>query len=198
MKNIYDIQSFSSAFSIAIGNFAAISGIGFIVGTFVIGGGFGFLFVLTWVILGAIQSYYIFIANKSYKVDTEAETITIPKSGYGQTESWSFSSDFYWNLMKRQTINIKDIEDVIVESKRTETTNEENIASKEIHVAYHLKIIGNFGTSFFKFKSREKRDEISSTICKAVKEITGKELSCKDDYRPSRAQNTFESMINNF
>lgn len=198
MEKTYDIQSFSTAWSIAIGNFSAIAGIGFVLGTFVIGGGIGFLFVLSWVILAAIQSYYIFIANKSYNIDIEAATITIPKSGYGQTDSWSFSMDFYWNLMKRQTINISDIEDVVVETKRVETSNKEKTGGKELHISYHLKIIGSFGTSFFKFKSREKRNEISSTICQAIKEVTGRELSCKDDYRPGRADKAFDSMMNNF
>lgn len=198
MHNTQNIQSFSTAFSIAIANFASIAGLSFLIGIFAIKGGFGFLFILSWVIIAGIQSYYIFVANKSFTIDMESETITIPKSGYGQTQSWSFGMDAYWNLMKKQTIKIADIEDVIVESKRTETTNNENTSKKEIHVMYHLDIIGSFGNSFFKFKSREKRNEISEAICQAVKEVTGKELSCQDDYRPGRAENTIDSFMNNF
>lgn len=194
----YDIQSYSSAANVAIANFAAIAALGFIVGVFAIGGGFGFLFVLTWVILAAVQSYYIFKANKSYKIDTEAGVISIPKSGFGQTDSFSFSSDYYWNLMKRVTLEIKDIEDIIVDTKRYETTNDENIAQKELNLTYQLQIIGSFGTYFFKFKSSQKRNEISSAICKAVKEVTGKEFACEDEYKSGRADNTLDSILNNF
>lgn len=194
----YDIQSYSSAISVAIANFAAITAIGFIIGIFAIGGGFGFLFILTSVILAAVQSGYIFKANKSYKIDTEAGVINIPKSAYGQTDSFSLSPDFYWNLMKRATINIKDIDDVIVDTKRVETANNENIAQNKLHLSYQLKIIGDFGSYFFKFKSAEKRNEISNAICLAVKEVTGKELSCKDEYKSSRGKNTIESILNNF
>jgi hypothetical protein len=198
MQKIYEIQSFSTAWSIAIANFSAIVGVSFVLGAFVIGGGYGFFFILGWIVLAGIQSYYIFIANKSYKIDIEAGTIIVPKSGYGQTGSWSFSVDFYWNLMKKQTINIDEIEDVVVDTKRWETANEENTGSKKLHVIYQLNIIGSFGNAFFKFKSGEKRNEISNAICQAVKEVTGKELSCKDDYKPGRADKTLDSILNNF
>ena len=198
MERIYDIQSYSTASSVAIANFASIAGLSFVIGVFAIGGGIGFLFILSWVVIAAIQSYYIFIANKSYKIDLEAQTITVPKSGFGQTDSWSFSVDNYWNLLKKQTINISDIEDVIVDTKRFESTNTENNQDKQLNIVYQLKIIGSFGSSFFKFKSREKRNEISDAICQAIKEVTGKELSCKDDYKPGRADKTLDSILNNF
>ena len=198
MEKIYEIQSFSTAFNIAIANFAGIAGVSFILGAFVIGGGIGFMFILSWVIIAATQSYYIFIANKSYKIDIEAATITIPKSGYGQTDSLSVTIDSYWNLMKRQTININDIEDVILETTRVETSNKEKTGSKELHIMYNLKIIGSFGSSYFKFKSREKRNEIGTAICQAIKEVTERELSCKDDYIPGRADKAFDSLMNNF
>jgi hypothetical protein len=198
MEKTYDIQNFSAAWSKAVANFAGVAGIGFILGAFVIGGGIGFLFVLSLIIFAAIQSYYIFVANKSYNIDIEAATITIPKSGFGQTDSWSISVDFYLNLMKRQTINISDIEDIVVDTKRWETINKENAGSNKLHVIYQLKIIGNFGSSFFKFKSREKRNEISSSICQAIKQVTGREISCKDDYRPGRADRSIDSIMNNF
>ena len=198
MQNLYEIQSYSTASSVAIANFAALTALSFIIGIFAIGGGIGFLFILSWVIIAAVQSYYIFKANKSYTIDLEAQTITIPKSGFGQTDSFSFNVDFYWNLMKKQTINIKEIEDLIVDTKRFESTNKENNHDKQLNIFYQLKIIGSFGSSFFKFKSREKRNEISDAICHAVKEVTGKELSCKDDYKPARADKTLDSFLNNF
>jgi len=198
MQNLYEIQSYSTASSVAIANFAALTGLSFIIGVFAIGGGIGFLFILSWVIMAAIQSYYIFIANKSYKIDLETQTITVPKSGFGQTSSGSFSIDYYWNLLKKQTISINDIEDVIIDTKRFESTNKENNHDKQLNVVYQLKIIGSFGSSFFKFKSREKRNEISDAICQAVKEVTGKELSCKDDYKSGRVDKTLNSILNNF
>jgi hypothetical protein len=198
MQKTVDIQSYSTAWSIAIGNFAAVSGVGFILGTFVIGDGIGFLFVFGMIILAAIQSYYIFIANKNYTINMETATLSIPKSGYGQTDSWKISVDLYWNLMKRQIINISDIQDVIVETKRSETANEERTGDKEVHINYLLKIITDDNSTFFKFKSREKRNEISSAICQAVQDVTGKELSCEDDYRTGRADKTLDSMMNNF
>ncbi len=201
MSKIYDIQNISVAWSIALGNFAGVAGVAFILGTFVLGGGFGFGFIVTMIILAGIQSRYIFQANRRYYIDVDEGIMTFPKSGTEYSSSEMMRLVPYWDLMKTQTITIGSIEDVLVDTKRW-TTKDKDSESGNVkttkHVVYNLAISGSFGTSKFKFKSGEKRDEISHAICDAVKQVTGKELSCKDDWRTETFGQAADSMMNNF
>jgi len=201
MQKTYDIQNISVAWSVAIGNFAGVVAVAFIIGVFVIKGLFGFTFIVSLIVLAGIQSYYIFLANKRYYIDMESATITVPKSGDEVSLSEKFKLVSYWNYMKTRTIAIADIDDVIVDTKRwtTQRKNDESgVIKTEKHVQYNLKIIGTFGASSFSFKSGEKRDEISHAICRAIKELTGKELSCKDDWKTETLGQSIDSMMNNF
>jgi hypothetical protein len=126
MQKIYDIQNVWAAWSVAIGNFAGVVGVAFIIGAFVIKGLFGFAFIVSLITLAGIQSYYIFLANKRYYIDMENATITLPKSGDEVSLSDKFKLVWYWNYMKTRTIAISDIDDVIIDTKRWTTKRKDD------------------------------------------------------------------------
>lgn len=201
MSKIYDIQNISVAWSIALGNFAGVAGVAFILGVFVVGGVFGFGFIVTMLVLAGIQSRYIFQANRRYYIDVDKNLMTFPKSGSEYSSAEMIRLIPYWDLMKTQTIAIDAIDEVLVDTERwtTKTKDSESGDVKTTkHVVYNLVLSGSFGTSKFKFKSGEKRNEISHAICSAVKEVTGRELSCQDDWRAETLGQAADSLMNNF
>jgi len=121
MQKTYEIQNISVAWSVAIGNFAGVVGVAFVIGVFVIKGLFGFAFIVSLIALAAVQSYYIFLANKRFFIDLENATVTLPKSGDEVSLSDKFKLVSYWNYMKTRTIAISDIDDVLVDTKRWTT-----------------------------------------------------------------------------
>lgn len=134
-----------------------------------------------------IQSVLIYRANSLYLVDSKHHSFTFPRSDI-ENSIWAILIlQPYWNLMRRQTVRLADIENIYLDTKRWQS--EQNIVSgntakgktkfKKItkkHVRYCLNVAGRFGSANLAFLNRQKRDEVRNALQQS---IANHKVDCK-------------------
>lgn len=142
------------------------------------------------ILLVFIQSMFIYFANRRYIIDLNTNLITFPRS---DIENSIFAIIFlypYWNLMRTITINVKDIENMYLDTKKWSTKHKINTGisadgknkyktETKNYVRYTLNIVGTFGSANLEFLSRQKRDEVRNAIQQSVNKCSNKNVDKK-------------------
>jgi hypothetical protein len=120
----------------------------------------------------ALQSLIIYRANRKYTIDLDAGSVTFPRSDLENSLIAIILLFPYWNLMRSKTILCRDIENMYLDTKRSQR-------GKKSTVVYGLNIVGRFGSAHLQFISRQKRDEVRNAISVGVKSVSGKGIDRK-------------------
>ena len=138
----------------------------------------------------AIQSIRIYLVNSKYKIDFEEKTFQFPRSDIENSIFQIIIGARYWNLMRNKTINLNEIENIYLDTKRWETKTRQQIGTHKDgksrygtvtkkHVRYRLNIAGAFGSVNLSFLERQKRDEVRNALQQAVKDLSGRNIDRK-------------------
>lgn len=152
---------------------------------------FGYLYLLPYLAFVLfVQSVLIYRANSRYVVDPSKLVFTFPRSDMENSILAIIMLQPYWNLMRKKTVQLSDIENIYLDTKRWSTT--EDVASgsnakggtkfKKVskkHVLYCLNIAGAFGSANLPFLSRQKRDEVRNALEQTIKKVSGKRIDSK-------------------
>lgn len=137
-----------------------------------------------------IQSIWIYVVNSKYKIDFENKSFQFPRSDVENSIFQILIGARYWNLMRKKTVRLAEIENLYIDTKRWETKSRKQIGNykdgkqrygnvTKKHVRFRLNVTGEFGSVNLSFLERQKRDEVRSALQKAVKEVTGKNIDRK-------------------
>jgi len=148
------------------------------------------IFVVAMVPIIIIQSIFIYFANRRYIIDLETGLITFPRSDMENSVLAIILMYPYWNLMRTQTINATEIENLYLDTKRwstkfrvvsghTSTGKPRYRTQTTKHINYNINIVGIFGSAKLEFNERQKRDEARNAIQKCVKQYTGVNIDRK-------------------
>lgn len=127
-----------------------------------------------------IQSVIIYRANHLYKVDQVNQTFAFPASDLENSILAIILLQPYWNLMRRKTVLLAEIENLYLDTQRwstkqqvvTGTTAKGKTKFKQStkkHVRYCINVAGTFGSANLDFLSRQKRDEVRNALQQSVK-----------------------------
>lgn len=140
-------------------------------------------FKIVAIILGIlifIQSLVIYFANRRYIIDLTTGLVTFPRSDIENSIIAIIFLFPYWNLMRTLTINVNEIENIYLDTKRWSTTQQKTSGyssggkpryKNEItrHIRYTINVTGTFGSANLQFLDRQKRDEVRNAIEQCVK-----------------------------
>jgi len=139
----------------------------------------------------AVQSILIYWANHRYYIDNDSATFTFPRSDVENNLFSILIALPYWNLMRRKTIKLDEVENIYIDTKRFTTntlfvpTNKNGTrskrsgAGKKQHVRYTLNVAGAFGSANLQFLDRQKRDELRNALQHSVKAATSRNIDRK-------------------
>lgn len=141
-------------------------------------------------ILLFIQSTLIYFANRRYLINLETQSFGFPRSDMENSIVAIITLQPYWNLMRRKTVLLADIENIYLDTKRWTSVKKmsngndakgrpktKNKATR--HIRYTLNIAGQFGSANLTFLSRQKRDEVRNALERSIRRITGKTVDVK-------------------
>lgn len=154
-----------------------------------------FLFnLLQWFIYGfvllLVQSVLIYFANRRYLINLETQSFSFPRSDMENSIVAILTLQPYWNLIRRKTVPLADIENIYLDTQRWTSVkkmsngNDAKGRSKiknetKRHVKYCLNISGIFGSVNLSFLSRQKRDEVRNALEQGIKLVCGKRVDSK-------------------
>lgn len=141
-------------------------------------------------ILLLIQSVLIYFANRRYLINLETQSFSFPRSDMENSIVAIITLQPYWNLMRRKTVPLADIENIYLDTQRWTSVKKmsngndakgrpktKNKATR--HIRYTLNIAGQFGSANLTFLSRQKRDEVRNALERSIRQITGKTVDVK-------------------
>jgi hypothetical protein len=135
-----------------------------------------------------IQSCLIYFANSKYVINKAAGTFSFPRSDIENSLIAILVGARYWNLMRKRTVCLSDIDNIYVNTKRWSKRRYRNEGheGKRVNVPYTKKFVrytinvtGTFGSQNLSFLDSQKRDEVRNALQQAVKESTGKNIDRK-------------------
>lgn len=147
-----------------------------------------------WFFLGVallfVQSTLIYFANRRYVIDLQSKSFSFPRSDMENSIFSILTLQPYWNLMRRKTLPLNEIENIYLDTQRWESTRKMSNGNdakgrpktkneSKRHVRYCLNISGPFGSANLSFLSRQKRDEVRNALEQSIKQSSGKKVDMK-------------------
>jgi len=137
-----------------------------------------------------VQSILIYLRNSKYIIDFDRSTFTFPRTDIENSILEILIGSRYWNLMRTKTIQLSDIDNIYIDTKRWSTSYRKRVGnyksgaakyrtSKKRHIRYTINITGSFGGANLSFLGRQKRDEVRSMLQGSVKDVTGRNIDRK-------------------
>lgn len=141
-------------------------------------------------VLLLIQSVLIYFANRRYLINLETQSFSFPRSDMENSIVAIITLQPYWNLMRRESVLLTDIENIYLDTQRWTSVKKMSNGNdakgrpktkNEItrHVKYCLNISGIFGSANLSFLSRQKRDEVRNALEQGIKLVCGKRVDSK-------------------
>lgn len=141
-------------------------------------------------ILLLIQSVLIYFANRRYLINLETQSFSFPRSDMENSIVAIMTLQPYWNLMRRKTVPLADIENIYLDTQRWTSVKKMSNGNDAKgrpktknetmrHVKYCLNISGIFGSANLSFLSRQKRDEVRNALEQGIKLASGKRVDSK-------------------
>ncbi|HAW93168.1 MULTISPECIES: hypothetical protein [unclassified Arsukibacterium] len=136
------------------------------------------------------QSILIYIANSRYVIDPVKQVFIFPRSDMENSVFSIITLQPYWNLMRRKTVPLSDIENIYLDTKRW-STSESVVTGNDAkgrtkfkkvnkkHVLFRLNVTGSFGSANLPFLSRQKRDEVRNALEQSIKKASGRRVDSK-------------------
>jgi hypothetical protein len=147
-----------------------------------------------WFIIGMslifAQSILIYFANRLYVVDVKRMVFNFPRSDLENSILAIITLRPYWNLMFRKTVQLTEVENIYLDTKRWTTVRAMSNGNdaqgrpkikkeSKKHIRYCLNIAGAFGSANLSFLSRQKRDEVRNALEQSIKQLSGRPVDLK-------------------